>query len=297
MKQKQTGFPPALGQWELTFEDNFEYLDRTKWEFDIGRRRGCYNVDDEDIVFTKDGKLHIRIKWKNGRYGEGWYTGFMDTSTNLLSPRERVSPSADYKGFSQTYGYFEARCKAPKILGAWSAFWLMPDNEIAFSEDDIQYSGEDGVEIDVMESPNYFRRFKWLQNRNTHVLHADGYDERLKSLRSSPHYVPKMYDEFHTYGVLWEEDKYTFFTDGKKTWETRHIYKGHDMGIAKVPEYLMLSCEVGGMTTDDGTWLIGQEADAKTGKVRKCWAGDATQNDTSKVYDFVVDYVRVWKKK
>lgn len=294
---KTEKFTPTKDKWELTFEDKFEFLDRSKWEFDIGLRRACYNVDDDDIVFTKDGKLYIRTKWKNGRYGEGWYTGFIDTSTKPLAPQSRCSRAEDYVGFSQTYGYFEARCKVPKILGAWSAFWLMPNNDLAFSKDDVQNSGEDGIEIDVMESPHYFHYLKRMKNQNIHVLHADGYDERLKSLASPAHYVPNMYDEFHTYGVLWEEDKYSFFIDGYKTWETKHIYKGHPMGISKVPEYLLLSCEVGGITDESGNLLIGKEKNPKTGKVRRCWAGDAEKNDKSKSYDFIVDYVRVWKKK
>ena len=290
-------FTPNPEEWELTFCDDFETLDRTKWEFDLGLRRACYNVDDDDIVFCKDSNLYIRTKWKTGRFGEGWYTALMDTATKNKGERDGFVSKDDYTGFSQTYGYFEARCKVPKILGAWSAFWLMPDNEIAFTEKDVQWSGEDGIEIDVMESPHYHFLLKRDKNQNIHVLHADGYDDRLKTVRSSSYYVPNMYDEFHTYGFLWEKDKYAFFIDGHKTWETTHVYKGHAMGISKVPEYLLLSCEVGGITDENGNILPGKEKDPLTDKIRKCWAGDAEKNDKKKAYDFIVDYVKVWKKK
>ena len=292
-KQKALKKP---NEWELTFFDDFEFFDTKKWEFDIGPRRGCYNVDDKDIVFTKDSNLVIRTKWKNGRFGEGWYTGFVDTSTNGRQVRERFLKTDDYEGFSQQNGYFEVRCKVPKILGAWSAFWLMPDNDIAFTKDDVQNSGEDGVEIDVMESFHLFHLTKRGKNQNIHVIHADGYDERLKTICSSPYYVPNMYDEFHTYGVLWEKDKYTFYVDGYKTWETEHIYKGHNMGISKVPEYLLLSCEVGGIILN-GKTIVGKEKDEKTGEIKTFWAGDVEKNDKSKNYDFLVDYVKVYKKK
>ena len=151
-------------EWVCTFSDDFAFLDRTKWKFDLphdpkdpaldGVRRCCFNVDDEDVVFVRDGQLHIRTLWKNGKYGEGWYSAMLDNGS-FGSFVSVDSTAPEYRGFSQTYGYFEVRCKVPKAVGIWSAFWLMPDNDIAFSENDVQFSGEDGVEIDVMESPAY----------------------------------------------------------------------------------------------------------------------------------------------
>lgn len=283
-------------QWELTFEDDFDFLDLTKWKLDApetGVRRCCFNVDDPDVVFTKDSCLHIRTLWKNGRFGEGWYSAMLDTSRTV---RMDAASSADYRGFSQTYGYFEAKCRVAKAIGIWSAFWMMPDNTTAFSENDIQYSGEDGVEIDIMESPHAFHRLPRLQNQNIHVLHADGYDSRLKTVASPAFFVPEMYNQFHTYGLLWEPDKYCFYIDGQKTWETTHIYKGHPMGICRVPEYLLLSTEVSG-SMENGTQYPGLVRNDKTGKLEKFWCGSPERNDKSKPYDFEVDYVRCYRRK
>lgn len=195
-------------------------------------RRAAYHSNDDDIVFTKDGNLHIRTVWKDGVYGEGWYTSYLESSQSI---HKEYESDPNYKGFSQTGGYFEIRCKVPYAKGIWSAFWLMPDNEIAFSENDVQWSGEDGLEIDIMESPNVYQKSKRAQNQNIHVIHADGYDERLKTIRSNSIHVPKMYDEFHTYSLLWDEDKYTFFIDGKKTWETKHIYETEIWEFVRYP--------------------------------------------------------------
>lgn len=285
-------FVPSPDEWELTFEDNFEFLDLTKWKFELGQRHCAYNVDDEDVVFIKDNMLHIRTVYKNGSQGEHWYTSMLKTSQNVET--EKNSP--DYKGFSQIGGYFEARCKVPEAIGIWSAFWLMPDNTLTFSENDVQMSGEDGVEIDIMESPHAFHLLRKHKNQNIHVIHADGYDERLKSSKSPAFYVPDMYDEFHTYSLLWDEDKYTFFIDGQKTWETTHIYKGHEMGICKVPEYLFLSCEVSG-SIENGVRYPGLERNKETGRMQKFWCGNPDKNDKSQPYDFIVDYVRCYKRK
>lgn len=288
---KNKPFIPSPDEWELTFEDNFEFFDRTKWKCDKEERRCCFNCDDDDVIFARDGKLYIRTLYKKGDRGEGWYTGFLETSQSI-HPEKATD---GYKGFSQTGGYFEIRCKVAKAVGIWSAFWLMPDNEIAFSENDVQLSGEDGVEIDVMESPHAFHLMNKQKNQNIHVIHADGYDERLKSCRSPAYHVPRMYDEFHTYSVLWEEDKYTFFVDGQRTWETEHVYKGHKMGVCKVPEYLLLSTEVAG-SRENGVWYPGLVRNGK-GKPERFWCGSPDKNDKTKSYDFIVDYVRCYKKK
>lgn len=292
-------------EWVCTFSDDFAFLDRTKWKFDLphdpkdpaldGVRRCCFNVDDEDVVFVHDGQLHIRTLWKNGKYGEGWYSAMLDTGRfGSFVSADGFAP--EYRGFSQTYGYFEVRCKVPKAVGIWSAFWLMPDNDIAFSEADVQFSGEDGVEIDVMESPHMFMRTRFGKNRNIHCIHADGYDDRLKSVRSPAFYVPRMYDDFHTYGLLWEQDKYSFYIDGYKTWETEHIYKGRRMGVCRVPEYLLLSTEVAGFM-ENGKQYPGKQKDPNTGKITPYWCGNPDKNDKSRGYDFVVDWVKVYQKR
>lgn len=285
-------FIPSADEWELTFEDNFEFFDRTKWKFDLTQRRCCYNVDDSDVVFTKNGKLYIRTLYKKGKFGEGWYSAMLETSQNVHTD----NAASGYKGFSQTGGYFEVRCKVAEAVGIWSAFWLMPDNNVTFSKNDIQFSGEDGVEIDVMESPHSFHLLNRQRNQNIHVIHADGYDDRLKSSKSPAYHIPKMYDEFHTYSLLWDDDKYIFFVDGQKTWETTHVYDGHQMGICKVPEYLLLSTEVAG-SIENGVRYPGLVRNKKNGKLERFWCGNPDKNDKTKHYDFVVDYVRCYKRK
>lgn len=261
--------------WDLTFEDNFETLDRTKWKVNNipnGLRRVAYYTDD--CVFIRDGKLVLRAEFKNGV----WHSGWVETSTK--------NKTGDYSGFSQREGYFECRCKAPRALGIWSAFWLMPDEGAAFTAEDIQGTGKDGAEIDIMESPF---SYKFNPNITQHAVHCDGYDERLKSAASPILKVDSIYDDFHTYAVEWNSEEYVFYVDGYETWRTNHLN-----GTSQVREYIILSVEVAGFERN-GNLFAGKEAKGK--KAVKAWQGNPMKNDLTKRYDFEIDYVRVYNKK
>lgn len=278
------------GGYKLVFADEFDGdgVDYTKWRtgYQTPSRRAAYYEDSADTLFVSDGALTIRTLWKDGQYGEGWYTSWLETSTR--PDGEGITHSENYEGFSAKYGYFEVRCIAPPTIGIWSAFWLMPDEGTGMGPDDVMGTGADGVEIDVMESP-----WKYATSGKEsvqHVVHGDGYTD-IKSDKSDRYKVPDMYSEFHTYGVLWTEEEYVFFIDGAETWRTRHTVDGQTLGVSEVNEYMILSVEVGGHTAEDGTLVEGKEADGS-----KSWCGNPAKNDKSKHYDFVIDYVRVYQK-
>lgn len=267
-----------LSDYELTFSDNFDTLDTSKWKIGLKNgnyiRNGAYYTDDDDTVFVKDSALTIRTQYKEGKYGTGWYTAWLDTATTV---NENQEVSENYKGFSQTYGYFEARCKVPKAIGIWSAFWMMPDGAKGMTTDDEIGTGSDGVEIDIMESP-------WAYSNpaeaNMHVLHGDGYKD-TQSDRSPKYKVKGMYEEYHTYGLMWTDEEYIFYIDGKETWRSKHTVNGKELGVSRVNEYMILSVEVSG----------------KDGVEGDMWCGNPIENDKSAVYDFQVDYVKAYIKK
>lgn len=278
------------GGYEIVFEDDFDgdSLDYTKWKsgYKGGVRRAAYYEDSEDTLFVSDGNLTIRTLYKNGQYGEGWYTSWVETATKDSS--SGIVNSDNYKGFATTYGYFEVRCIAPPTVGIWSAFWLMPDEGTGMSSDDVLGTGADGVEIDVMESPWMYSRTD--KEANMHVLHGDGYSN-TKSEKSPLYKIPDMYTSFHTYGVLWTEEEYVFYIDGAETWRTKHTVDGQTLGVSTVNEYMILSVEVAGYTAEDGTLVEGKNADGSD-----YWCGNPAENDKNKHYDFVIDYVRVYKQ-
>ncbi len=278
-------------EWEVTFEDNFDgtEIDTTKWiigtmDNNDNIRRAAYYTDDSQNIFVENGYLTIRTNYRTSDLGTGWHTSWLETATRESS--QSGTATEDYQGFSQKGGYFEIRCQAPASTGIWSAFWLMPDEGVAFTDNDIQNTATDGVEIDIMESPYYQNNVDAV----CHVLHCDGYDSRLKSINSGNYNVPDMYSSMHTYALEWTENCYRFYIDGYLTWETQHVIDGEIYGVSEVLEYLILSVEVGGYS-EDGVLYPGKESDGSTS-----WAGNPNKNDLSCNYDFIIDYVKVMQK-
>lgn len=256
-----------LSNMKLVFEDNFDgELDKNTWDtsWDTPERRGGYWTPEQ--CFTKDGKLIIRTEYKeNGKYGSGWYTGTC-RSRNLK----------DFK-----YGYFEAKCKVPAAQGLWSAFWMMNDSMTGESK---KY--ENGSEIDIMESPYYNdpkMPAKLYRNTTMHTIHINGYGDEHRSKVSKQYEVQQnMYETFNTYGVLWTEDEYVFYINGKETWKT-------NFGVSQVPEYLWLSVEIAGEN---------DSANPYNKNNKFCFSGEIEKNDKN-IFpaDFEVDYVRVYQFK
>ncbi len=275
--------------YQIVFEDDFDgdSIDYTKWKtgYESPSRRAAYYEDSEDTLFVSDGCLTIRTLYKDGQFGEGWYTSWVETATKEDS--EAVVRSEDYSGFSSKYGYFEVRCIAPPCTGIWSAFWLMPDEGTGMSADDVAGTGADGVEIDVMESPWMYSSLD--KETNVHVVHGDGYAD-TKSEKSQMYRVPDMYTSFHTYGVMWTPEEYVFYIDGAETWRTSHTVDGETLGVSHVKQYMILSVEVAGYAEADGTLVPGKNEDGTP-----YWCGDPSDNDKNRHYDFVIDYVRVYQ--
>lgn len=231
-------------------------------------------------MLVENGNLIIRTDYReNGKFGAGWYTGAIESSA---LKDENGDVLCD--GFSQAGGYFEVRCRVPATYGNWAAFWLMPDSNFV---NDTFGTGEDGAEIDVFESPFMYRTEH--QNLVTHAVHIDGYGDELKSLGSDYMEIENLYTEFHTFSLLWDDSGYTFYIDGARTWHTKDATDT----VCKVSSYLLLSCEVAGVT-EDGVPFPGQQRDAETGEWVEHWSGTPEDNDKSQPYDFVVDYVKVY---
>ena len=284
------------GGYELVWGDEFDgdQIDYTKWRvgYKGGVRRAGYYLDTEDAVFVKDGALTIRTRYmEDGVYGPGWYTSWVDSAVSD-TVGSSIAHSDEYRGFSGKYGYYEVRCITPPSVGIWSAFWLMPDGGAAgMSENDIKGTGTDGLEVDVMESP-----YMYMDSSpyNVHVVHGEGYSD-TRSDRSATYEVPGMYSRYHTYGVLWTEEEYVFYIDGRETWRTEYSPDGETLGVSQVEEYLLLTVEVGGYQAEDSTLHPG--VTLENGEEVPYWCGNPDDNDKTKAYDFIIDYVRVYQAK
>lgn len=226
-------FVPEKAGYRLVWQDEFEgtKLDPTKWKMrGVGPRGPSYV--SPDAVKLKDGYLWLYA---------------MQQGDKLLA-----SAVGTQGLFMPKYGYFECRAQVQKSAGVWGAFWIQ-SSEIAKGEDPAVY----GAEIDIMEC---FRKLGTdIVSHNVHWA----YGPNQKSTRGMQSTLKGLGTGFHTFGLEWTPDKYTFFVDGLKFYEVTQ-------GISRIEEYLILSMEYPNNPEEIARTLF----------------PDA----------FVVDYVKVWQK-
>jgi beta-glucanase (GH16 family) len=230
------GLPPAPDrkQWKLVWHDEFDgpKLDETKWNrLGDSKRRDGYWIKEDAYL---DGEGHLLLRTRKD--GDRFTCGGVNTSGK----------------FEYAFGYYVARCKMPNQPGHWPAFWLMCAGVNSVGKD-----GRDGTEIDIIEVP-------WRDGRLTSNLHWDGYGKAHQHAGKDFSRAEVM-QGWHTFGLLWQPDKYVFYVDGKETW------RSSAGGVSQVPEYVKLTEEI-------GTW---------GGDIKKAMLPDY----------FLVDYVRVYEAK
>lgn len=193
---------------KLVWSDEFggEKIDDTKWEVLGDSKRRDHWWLKEDSYLDGEGNLVLRTKKAGKRYSSG--------AVRTMGKFEHKS------------GYFQCRCILPVEEGHWAAFWLMCNGVTSIGNE-----GRDGTEIDIMEWP-------WRDGRVQHTLHWDGYGKAHKS-KGKVSKTAGLSEGYHTFGLLWTEDEYVFYVDGRETWRTSAG------GVSQVPEYIKLSEEIG----------------------------------------------------
>lgn len=193
--------PLNIDAYQLTFEESFDSLDvsawgerssrwiaHTPWNGDFGDAR--FTDPAPGFPFTTDqGILTIEAR----KEADGtWRSGLLSS----------VNPKG--QGFSQQFGYFEARMKLPPGKGVWPAFWLI-------GLDRSKYTAE----IDVLE---YYGRAPYEFSMGFHI-----WRQSQGGQNSTGGYWQKVQDgilnsEYHTYGVDIQADKTSFYFDRKFIW-------------------------------------------------------------------------------
>lgn len=223
--------------YALVWQDEFNgtKLDTSKWEYRaVGAKRGIGIVRKANCWLDGEGHLVIVATKEDSTY----YIGQICTDHHFLP----------------TFGYFECSAKLNTQVGPASSFWLQAPTY----GKPIGDSKKAGAEIDICE----YKR-KHHTNRINHTVHWDGYGEHHQ--QKGIHKTIKNVDVgFHSFGLLWTAEKYTFYVDGKKTWST-------SAAISHVPEYIILSLEMNG------------------------WGGDPTNSTFPD--QVIFDYVRVYQQK
>ncbi len=221
-------------RWDLVWSDEFDgtNVDETKWNIVEGKRN---DVIRSRKAVSLDGQGHLIMSiFKEGSKS---YDGWVDTKGK----------------FEHRFGYYTARIKLQTSTGHWSAFWLQTP-----ATTNVDGSGRDGSEIDIMEKPG-------LSEVVNHAIHWDGYgkDHKSEGVRSVN---PGVTNGWHTFSLWWTDKVYVFYVDDYEVWRTQAG------GVCQVPAELRLT----------------DEASAKEGN----WAGSVL---TASLPDaWYVDYVRVF---
>jgi beta-glucanase (GH16 family) len=257
--------PPIAGKWILTFDDEFNSLNRRTWQPRLWWNGDTGWPTDQLEVYRPSGVRAARgllvltarrstaplMNWEGHTTDSGgepfsWTSGF-ETSGGI----RHVAPI----GFAQRYGYFEARIKMPlQGAGFWPAFWLQG---VHGSTGSLAHGYDDRSELDVVEVRGF--------EPNTVWMHLHGVTEFAESYDPP---IPVMGGGFHTYGVDWERGHVAWFFDGKKVAQ----YNGRALDNAP-PHYVMLDFAVGGA----GSY------------------GGAANSSTPSRASMLIDYVRVWR--
>lgn len=257
-----------LSSATLVWHDEFDgnAVDLSKWNVEganeaegrTPRRGGYWSADS---VRVDGGNLIIDVTKRDDGF---FYAGAVTT----------------HDKYESKYGYYETRCQLPKNNGIWAAFWMMPvdiDGLFASGETDARVAG---AEIDIFEAA-FFPKSVVQQN-----VHIGGYGTKHQSF---PNVMAlfgdygDIYDDFHTYGLYWDENIYIFYIDGKRIWST-----DCQNNVSQIDSAIYLTTEVGGYVKD-GVPVPGTSwGDHKS---PDCSENDWSKNDVR----FLVDYVRHYK--
>lgn len=232
-------------EYTLVFSDEFNGEDGTqpdanKWVRSL-RQNATWNrwiSNSDKVVYIQDGKLVTRAIPNPDQAAD-----------NVPMITGAVQTQGKY-GFK--YGKIEGRLRTNAHTGNFPAFWLMPDDQSA--------GWPDCGEIDIWEQID-------TEQKAYHTLHT-GYRTSMVSYNET-----FATDRYHTLGFEWDEEKMTWYLDGKAvgTHYKRNITADNAWPFDK-SYYIILNQSVG-----NGSW--------------------AAPADESHTYETLFDWVRVYQKK
>lgn len=259
-----SSYLPEDKDFRLVWNDEFDgtELDRTKWDYRLSIMGKRYHTWGEEGV-TLDGNSNVvfTVYEKDGMI----CSSQLQTGYNYLD--EGADQEARFDGgliwpigklkthkFLHKYGYYECRCRMQQKKGWWTAFWLQ--SPVIGSSLDPAFSG---VENDIMECFTPGKIY-------AHYNHYNGYGpDHCQEIAGEGREVDL--EGYHTFGMLWTKEGYTFYIDGK---EDGHI----SSPVSGIPQFILLTTEVEGYRTS---------------------RHEATEAARLAVGDqFIVDYVRVF---
>jgi len=248
--------PESARDYRLAWHDDFEgsTLDRSRWAAVTGVRANAVQTDEAVTVAGSVLKISTYTDPSTGSH----HTGFLRTA----------------RLYEFRFGYIEARVRFASAPGQWGAFWLMSNQNRAYTPPNPAA----GVEIDIIEQRAVGGgNMPDLRSSYSSAVHWNGYQKGVHLVdQGNVEALPQgqSFKDWHTLGLLWTPQGYEFYLDGapKPYWTT-------DKGLSLSNEFIKLTCEIRD----------------------KDWAGDippggygALGASTNGIME--VDWVRVWQQ-
>lgn len=250
--------------YKLIWSDEFNtngVPDTTKWKFENGfvRNNEAQWYQKENAT-CKNGYLVITGK-KESRLNPD----YINDSTNGKTGREKIEYTSSSvvmkKEHAFQYGVVEVRAKIDAQTGLWPAIWT------------LGVSGEwpSNGEVDIMEyyDDRILANYAYAANKRYTAI-WNGASKRLDSLGGK-----KWADKFHTWTLVWDENRMQVFVDDLLLNEidlNTTVNKSDGKNPFRQPHYLLLNMAMGG---NRGGSLANTKLPAS----------------------YLVDYVRIYQKK
>lgn len=216
----------------------------------------------EDNVRVDDGSLVITASREAEKIGGKSYT------SGRITTRDK---------FSFTFGYVEARIKAPAVDGMWPAFWMLPQPSTPDNSHNEYGGWASNGELDIMEIKGR------LRNKVDTTLHfGGGWGSNVHKGATTT--LASDVDDWHTYAVEWTADYIAWIIDGSEAlrltssqwWTDAVPSKDNPSAPFDKPFFILLNLAVGGNYDPTGT-------------------ANLKENDSFTSESMYVDYVRVYE--
>ncbi|CAD5226173.1 unnamed protein product [Bursaphelenchus okinawaensis] len=189
-------FLTAVSAQSIVWQDEFDTLDTTKWNYDLGNGVNGwgnaeleYYTDSTSNVYVDNGNLVIEAIREDSN-------GFSFTSGKLTTLGK----------YDFLYGTIVARIKIPSITaGLWPAFWMLGSTSDTWPEQgeiDIMEYGAQAALAAGTGNTELFGTFHWESN---------GAEADYGLTYTSP---TDMSADYHIYNVTWTESLITMYVDG-----------------------------------------------------------------------------------
>ena len=245
--------------WELVWSDEFDK---------DGPPDPAKWTYEEGFVRNGERQFYTMDRRENARVEKGLLV-IEARKERYAIPLEKKGGAADYTSASLTtrhraawtYGRIEVKAQLPAGRGMWPAIWTLGTNR-----DQVGWPA--CGEIDIME-------FVGHEPGLVHVnLHTKGYNHTRKNGRGARHPLPDTSSAFHVYALEWTPQALDFAVDGRPVFHMENDGTGVDSWPFDAPQYLILNLAVGG-----------------------AWGGQKGIDDAIFPQRFLIDYVRVFRRK